>query len=194
MSSRKQWGSTTGLTDRSSTGIRSKALTIWRLCWWVKSPRRHVVRSYTRATTLRRSAHSGVPFSAVERRRCALASAFSSWRKKRGLATSPPVLSVANVLRPTSMPTCCSVAGNGDGSAHSHEKVTYHLPVLLRQIVAALGVPCTRPGGTTFLRSPLFTCKGSGHPSHLSAHRTPWYLESSLSPVSPQLVCARAVP
>src|SRR5690348_2107878 len=72
---------------------------------------------------------------------CALASACSSWRKKRGLAISCPVLSVANVVSPTSIPTGRPVFGKGDGSAHSHEKVTDHLPVLVRRMVAVLGVP-----------------------------------------------------
>ena len=47
------------------------------------------------------------------------------------------------------MPTCCPAAGSGDGAAHSHshshshshEQHTYHLPVLLRESVAVLGVP-----------------------------------------------------
>ncbi len=39
------------------------------------------------------------------------------------------------------MPTWRPVAGNGAGWAHSHEKHTYHLPVLLRLIVAVLSAP-----------------------------------------------------
>ena len=65
----------------------------------------------------------------------------SSPRKKRGLAISCTSREVANVFKPTSMPTCRPVSGKGDGSAHSHEKQTYHLPVLLRLMVAVLGVP-----------------------------------------------------
>ena len=48
------------------------------------------------------------------------------------------------------MPTCCPVSGNGEGSAHSHEKLTYHLPVLLRRIVAVLGVPSSGRCKMTF--------------------------------------------
>jgi hypothetical protein len=52
-----------------------------------------------------------------------------------------PSLRVANVFSPTSIPACCPVAGRGTGSAHAHEKVTYHVPVLLREMVAVLGMP-----------------------------------------------------
>ncbi len=62
-------------------------------------------------------------------------------RKKRGLAICCPSLRVAKVFKPTSMPTWRPVAGNGVGSAHSQKKQTYHLPVLLRLMVAVLVMP-----------------------------------------------------
>src|SRR5512135_937061 len=99
------------------------------------------MRSWTRAATLRRLARSGVPLSSLLRWRCTLASVCSSQRKKRGVATSCPSDNVAKVFNPTSLPTCRPVMGKGDGSAHSHEKQTDHLPVLLQLIVAVLGVP-----------------------------------------------------
>src|SRR5258707_4539950 len=120
------------LTDRSSTAITAKALTSRRLCWWAKSPRRQARRSWIRATTCRRTARSGVPFSRLPKRRWAPARAFSSRRKKRGFSIGSPCVSTANSSRPTSIPTSCPVAGRGDGSARSHEKPTSHLPVLLR--------------------------------------------------------------
>jgi hypothetical protein len=78
--------------------------------------------------------------SARWRRRCALANARSSRRKKRGLAMAAPSEQVAKVASPTSMPTSRPVGGTGVGF-HSLEMVTYHLPVAVRRIVAVLGVP-----------------------------------------------------
>ena len=49
---------------------------------------------------LRRLARSGVPFSSLLRRRCTLASACSSRRKKRGLAISCPVAERGERLQP----------------------------------------------------------------------------------------------
>src|SRR5215203_6199309 len=112
-----------------------------RLCWCEKSFLRHPIRSCTRATTLRlfrRSGVSGVPFACLERRRCTLARAFSSTRKKRGFSICCPVESVANDFNPTSMPTCSSDAGKAVGS-QSHAKVAYHLPVEERLIHTVLG-------------------------------------------------------
>ena len=97
---------------------------------------------------LMHSRHHLAPFGAL---RCAfllfaeatlhLGKRLFLWRKKRGLAISCPSLRVAKVFKPTSMPTCRPVAGNGVGSAHSQEKQTYHLPVLLRLMVAVLVMP-----------------------------------------------------
>src|SRR5258707_7812288 len=109
------------LTDRSSTAITSKALTSRRLCWWAKSPRRQAMRSWIRATTCRRTARSGVPFSRLLKRRWAPARAFSSRRKKRGFSIGSPCMSTANSSKPTSIPTSCPVAGRGDGSALARE-------------------------------------------------------------------------
>lgn len=63
-------------------------------------------------------------------------------RKKRGLAISCPSESVANVVSPTSMPTCSGVSGKRSGS-HSTEKHTDHLPVLLLWMVQVLMLPLT---------------------------------------------------
>src|SRR5206468_562590 len=74
----------------------------------------------------------------------------STW-KKRGLAITSPVERAAKVVSPTSIPTCCPVSGSGVGSAHSHAKLTYHLPVLLRRMVAVLGVPSSGRCSTTLI-------------------------------------------
>src|SRR5829696_7295726 len=103
-----------------------------RLCWCEKSLLRHPIRSCTRATTMRlfrRSGVSGVPFACLEKRRCTLAKAFSSTRKKRGFSICCPAERVATVFNPTSMPTCSQDTGNVVGS-HSQEIAVYHLPVL----------------------------------------------------------------
>ena len=55
---------------------------------------------------------AGVPFGALAKRRCALARAFSSVRKKRGLAIFARV-QCGKARSPTSTPTARSVAGNG---------------------------------------------------------------------------------
>ncbi len=96
--------------------------------------------------------------SFMQRRRCALASACSSARKKRGFSMGLPCVSVAKVASPTSMPTSRPVGGRSAGSAHSHEKQTYHLPVLLRRIVAVLGVPSTGRCSSTLTR-PTFAIR-----------------------------------
>src|SRR6266849_1492526 len=71
---------------------------------------------------------SGVPLASLECLRCTFAKAFSSLRKKRGLAISSPVDRVAKVVSPTSIPTCSVRSGSLRGS-HSTEKQAYHLPV-----------------------------------------------------------------
>ncbi len=81
-----------------------------------------------------------------------------------------PVLKVANVFKPTSMPTWRPVSGRGAGSAHSHEKRTYHLPVLLRLMVAVLGVP-SMGRCRSILTSPT-PCKRSRFVSMSSLHPT----------------------
>ncbi len=146
----RPWLGVIRLTDKSSTAMRSKVVARRRPWWWAKSPRRQVMRAGTRATTRRLLARSGVPCSSCERRRGALAIAVSSTRKKRGLALSVPVARVANVCRPTSIPTGKPVVGSGTGSAHAHEQPTYHVPVLLRLIVAVLGTPSLGRCRTTF--------------------------------------------
>jgi hypothetical protein len=75
--------------------------------------------------------------------------------QKAGVGDFLPGGEVAKVLRPTSMPIACPVGGSGVGSAHSHEKQTYRLPVLLREIVAVLGVPSSGRCSTTLTRPTL---------------------------------------
>src|SRR5262249_27883241 len=93
-----------------------------------------------------------VSFHSVDKRLVTLASGFSSARKQRRLALSCPVLRVAKVFTPTSMPTGRPLSGHGDGSAHWQEQQTYHLPVLLRLMVANLGIPSSGRW------SMIFTC------------------------------------
>ena len=83
------------LIVRSSTASRPKRSTSRRANWWAKSWRLKRMRSCTRATLWRALVHWGVPLSALASRRCALASAFSSARKKRGLAICSPLDNVA---------------------------------------------------------------------------------------------------
>src|SRR5258706_14178242 len=111
------------------------------------------MRSWTRATALRCFRLSADPFTSLECFRFTLARASSSWRKKRGLSTAVPSERVANVLSPTSNPTCARHSGSRWGS-HSTAKEADHLPVEERQMVSVLILP--RTGRCkTILRYPI---------------------------------------
>ena len=113
---------------RSST-LTNPYLSATRLAsWWAKFLRLFTTRSCTLATT----------FLRLER--CARASAFCSRLKKRGFCIVPPSENVANVVSPTSMPTSSSLNGSGEGST-SHEKLTNHFPVCVRETVQVFSTP-----------------------------------------------------
>src|SRR5262249_22617255 len=107
----------------------------------VTTPPRKALRHASDSRAPSCSCRCSLPFASFQRRRCALVSACSSSRKKRGLAISSPVESPAKGFGPTSLPTSCPVAGTGNGSTHAQENETVQVPVLLRCMVAVLGVP-----------------------------------------------------
>lgn len=83
---------------------------------------------------------------------------------------------VAKVMRPTSMPTGCTVSGRADGSAHSHEKQTYHLPVRLRMTVAVLGGPSSGRCRMIFTWPTPYSRTRRASASNLQPTGTCWYL------------------
>ena len=80
-------------------------------------------------------------FLTLSHLRCALASAFSSLRKKRGLAIFSLSENIANFSSPTSMPTAESMSIFLLVSPMSQEIVANHLPVAVRLSVQDLGIP-----------------------------------------------------
>ena len=97
-------------------------------------------------------------FAEFAEARCALARAFCSVRKKRGLGISSPVERVANERGRRQSPPASAEGGRGVGS-HSQETVTYHLPVLLLRMHTVLGVPSRGRCNTTCTGPTLDRCR-----------------------------------
>ena len=94
-----------------SVATKPYLLTTFRASWWTKLCRLLRIRSCTLATVLRAfSRFFGDAFFTLSHLRCALASAFSSLRKKRGLAIFSLSENTAKLSSPTSMPTAGSAS------------------------------------------------------------------------------------